>query len=225
MLCFLVVGGNNNEDQHEIVHTVRNVEEGERQNEQVLSPPQEQLDIVTKTPDQIEQVKSEVDLGNKLQSNQSVAATEESSESDKDSNTNEVPQVSGQGVSCAYLSNRDPRIDAEDTAILTAQNESCVSISDKNSCSSSRDQGRKTSHDETDLPVTNIIAAPSDQDFGENKKTSAMEKSEEVQELTMTQNDSDLNVMKAAETSSDQDIVDHEKPSNSSFQGPCFHDN
>lgn len=214
MLCFLVVGGNNNEDQHEIVHTVRNVEEGERQNEQVLSPPQEQLDIVTKTPDQIEQVKSEVDLGNKLQSNQSVVegATKESSESDKDSNTNEVPQVSGQGVSFA-VSNRDPSIDAEDTAILTAQNESRVSISDKNSCSSSRDQGRKTSHDETDLPVTNIIAAPSDQDFGENKKTSAMEKSEEVQELTMTQNDSDLNVMKAAETSSDQDIVDHEKPS------------
>lgn len=221
MLCFLVVGGNNNEDQHGIVHTVQNVEVGERQNEQVLSQPQEQLDtIVTKTPDQIEQVKSEVVLGNKLQSNLLLqfvvaTATEESSESDKDSNTKEVPQVSGQGVSCA-LSNRDPSIDAEDRAILTSQNESCVilSISDKNSCStSSRDLGRKTSHDETDLPVTNIIAAPSDQDLGDNERTSAMEKSEEVQELTMTQNDSDLNVMQATETSPDQDIVDHEKPS------------
>ena len=40
-----------------------------------------------------------------------------------------------------------------------------------------------------------------------------MEKSEEVQELTMTQNDLDVNGMQATETSSDQDIADHEKPS------------
>ena len=212
LLCFLVEGGNNNKDRHGIMHAVQNVEEGERQDEQVLSQPQEQLDIITETPDQIEQVKSEEELASELQSNKTVveATTEESSESDKDSNTEEVPWVSGQGVSCT-VSSRDPSISAEDTAI-TAQNESWVSISDKNSSGSSRDLVKKTTHDKTHLPVTNVIATPSDQDFGENEKTGTMEKSEEVQELTMTQNDLDLNGMQATETSSDQDIADHEKP-------------
>ena len=212
MLCFIIVGGNDNEDQHGIVLAVQNVEEGERQDDQVLSQPQEQLDAITKTPDQTEQVKSEEGLANKLESNATVVAataTDESYKIDKDSNREEVTQVSGQDGSCA-VSNRDPSINAEDTAILTAQNESWVSISDKNSSGSSRDLGKKTTHDETDLPLGNINATPSDQDFGENEKNGTMEKSEEVQELAMAQNDSDLNVMQATVASSDQD---HEKSS------------
>ena len=199
------------------MHAVQNVEVGERQDGQVFSQPQEQLDIITKTPDQVEQVKSEEELASKLQSNKTVVegAAEESNESDKDSNREEVPQVSGQEVSCT-VSNRDPSINAEDTAIvITPQNESWVhvSISDKNS-SGSRDLGRKTTHDETDLPVINVTTTPSNQDFGDNEKTSTMEKFEEVQELTMTQNDSDLNVLQAAfATSLNQDIADHETPS------------
>ena len=169
------------------MHAVQNVEVGERQDGQVFSQPQEQLDIITKTPDQVEQVKSEEELASKLQSNKTVVegAAEESNESDKDSNTEEIPQVSGQEVSCT-VSNRDPSINAEDTAIvITPQNESWVhvSISDKNS-SGSRDLGRKTTHDETDLPVINVIVTPSNQDFVDNDKTGTMEKSEEVQELT-----------------------------------------
>ena len=208
MLCFLIVGGNDNEDQRGIVLAVQNVEEGERQDEQVLSQPQEQLDAITKTPGQTEQVKAEEGLANNLESNTTVVAattTDVSYKIGKDSNREEVTQVSGQGVSCA-VSNRDPSINAEDTAILIAQSESWASISDKNSSGSSRDLGKKTTHYETDLPLTDINATPSDQDFRENEENSTMEKSEEVQELTMTQNDSDLNVMQATATSSDQHL-------------------
>lgn len=219
LLCFLVVDGNNsiNKNQQGIVHAVQNVEDGERQDKQVLSQPQEQLDIISKTPDQTEQVKSEEDIANKLQNNKTVVAatTEESNENDQDSNTEEGPQVSGQGVSCT---SRDLMMNAEDTVTVTAvtaQTESGVSISNKNRNGGRRDLRRKTTHDETDLPVTNVIATP-DQDFGENEKTSTMGISVKVQELTMkstSHNDSDLNVMQETATSPDQDITDHEKPS------------
>ena len=214
LLHFLVVEGNNKKNQQGIVHAVQNAEEGERQ-------PQEQLDIITKTPDQTEHVKSEEELANKLQNNETVVAaatTEESNENDKDRNTaEEVLQDSGQGVSCT-VSSRDLMINAEDTTVtvITAQNESGDSVSDKNGSGSSRDLGRKTTHDETDLPVTQRIATPSDRSCGENEKTRTMEKSDEVLDLTKkstSQNDSDLNVVQGTATSSDQDIADHEKPS------------
>ena len=210
LLCFLVVDGNNsiNKNQQGIVHAVQNVEDGERQDKQVLSQPQEQLDIISKTPDQTEQVKSEEDIANKLQNNKTVVAatTEESNENDQDSNTEEGPQVSGQGVSCT---SRDLMMNAEDTVTVTAvtaQNESGVSISNKNRNGGRRDLRRNSTHDETDLPVTNVIATP-DQDFGENEKTSTMGISVKVQELTMkstSHNDSDLNVMQETATSPDQ---------------------
>ena len=205
--------GNNNTNQQEIVQSV---EEGEKQDKQVLSQPQEDLNITTETPDQTEQVKSKGELANKLQNNETVAAatTEESNDNNKDSKSEEWPQVSGQGGSCTR---GDLMINAEDTVtvIVTAQNESRDSILHNNGSGSSTDMGRTTAHGETDLPVTNIIAT-SDQDFEENEKTSSTEKSVEVPELTLKstlQIDADLNVMQETVTSSDQDIADHETPS------------
>lgn len=135
----------------------------------------------------------------------------QSNESDKDSNTEEVPQVSG---------SRHLMINSEDTAatVETAQNECGDSISNRNDSCSSTNLDRKTTgtHDETDLPLTQGIATPSEQDLGENEKTSTMGTTEKVQELTMkdtSQNDSDLNVMLVTATSSEQDIAVHEKQS------------
>lgn len=217
LLYLFVVGGTNYENQQGIVNAVQKVEEGEGQDKHVSSQPQEELDIITRTSDQTEQVKSNKEFANKIQNNETVVAAtmEESNENDKYSNTEQVPQVSGQGVSCT-VSSRDlgdkNLMNADDTVtVVTAQNERGDSISDNNGSGSSRDLGRKTTHDEKDLPVTQVIATPSDQDIGENEKTSTMEKSEEVQELTM--NDSDLNVIQATATSSDQDIADNKKPS------------
>ena len=218
LLHFPVVGENNNTNQQGIVHAVQSVEEGERQEKQVISQPQEHLNITTETPDQIEQMKSKGELAGKLQNSATVVSadttTEQSNDDNKDSSTEEWYRVSGQGGSCT---SGDLMINAEDTVtvIVTAQNKSKDSISDNNSSGSSTDVGRKTTHGERDIPVTNVIATP-DKDFKENDRTSTMEKSVEVQELTMkstVRNDSDLNVMQGTAISSDQDITDHETPS------------
>ena len=204
------MGGTNNKNhEQEILRVVQNVEEGERQYKQVASQPQKQLDIISKTPEQTKQVKSEEELANKLLNNKTT--TEESNENDKDSNTVEVAQVSGQGVS-RKLSSKDLEdknlMNAENSiSDVTAQNESRDSISEKNGSSGSRDLVKKTTH------VTQVIAIPCDQDFGESKNTSTMKRPEEVQELTMknsTQNNTDLNGMQVTVTSSNQDIADNE---------------
>ena len=197
LLYFVLVGGSNNKNQHGIIQAVQNVKEGDMQDKQVLSHPQEQLDIITKTPDQTEQVKlSEGELASKIRNNKTIVAatTKQANENDKDNNTEEVPQVSG---------SRHMMISSEDTApVETPQNECGDSISNRNDSCSSTNLDRKTTgtHDETDLPLTQEIETPC----------------EKVQELTMkntSQSDSDLNVMQATATSPDQDIAVHEKPS------------
>lgn len=210
LLYFVLVGGNNNTNQHGIIQAVQNVNEGERQDKHILSHAQDQLDIIAKTPDQTEQVKlSEGELASKLRNNKTIiaATTKQANENDKDSNTEDVPQVSG---------SRHLMINSEETATVeAAQNEFGDSISNRNdSCSSSNLERKAT--DETDLLLTQGIATPSEQDVGENEETSTMGTTEKVQELTMkntSQSDSDLNVMHATETLPDQDIAVPEKPS------------
>jgi len=209
-LYFVLVVRNNNTNQHGIIQAVQNVDEGERQDKHVLSHAQDQLDIIAKTPDQTEQVKlSEGELASKLRNNKTIiaATTKQANENDKDSNTEEVRQVSG---------SRHLMINSKDTATVeTAQNEFGDSISNRNDSCSSTNLERKAT-DETDLLLTQGIATPSEQDVGENEKTSAVGTTENVQEFTVkntSQSDSDLNVMHATATSPDQDIAVHEKPS------------